>query len=115
MCAGPAPESPAALTRIDRILRLPTDEVRTLEGRPYFALEDHNIGLVPARRILDLGGVAPDPDDEFCVVVICDRSQRYGLVVERFRGRQQRPEPRNRSCPDRIAGAIRSHFGLTDS
>jgi two-component system sensor histidine kinase and response regulator WspE len=97
------------LTRIDRILRVPIGAVRSLEGRPYFALEEHNVGLVPARRILDLGGVAPDPA-ELCVVVICDRARRYGLVVERFLGEHDlvvRPlDPRLGKVADVSSAAI---------
>jgi two-component system, chemotaxis family, sensor histidine kinase and response regulator WspE len=97
------------LTRIDRILRIPAEAIRTLEGRPYFTLENHNVALVPARRILDLPGVVPDRD-ELCVVVVCDRSQRYGLVVERFLGEHDlvvRPlDPRLGKVADISAAAI---------
>jgi two-component system sensor histidine kinase and response regulator WspE len=97
------------LTRIDRILRVPVGTVQSLEGRPYFGLEDSNVGLVPARRVLELGGEAPD-SEELCVVVICDRSQRYGLVVERFLGEHDlvvRPlDPRLGKVADISSAAI---------
>ena len=45
------------LSRIDRILRVPPDEIRDLEGKPHLLLDDQLVGLVEATRVLELEGV----------------------------------------------------------
>jgi len=97
------------LTRIDRILRVPASGVRTVEGRPYLASDAANIGLVSAAQLLDLGEAAPDAQ-ELAVVVIGDRTARYGLVVDRILGEQdlvvRRLDPRLGKIADISAAAI---------
>jgi two-component system, chemotaxis family, sensor histidine kinase and response regulator WspE len=73
------------LNRIDRILRVPRDQVQVLEGRQHFVMDDQPVGLVEATQVLELqgsesaGGLLP-------VVVASDRSHRFGVVVEEFLG-----------------------------
>ncbi len=73
------------LNRIDRIIRVPRSEVRRLEGRPHFAIDDQLVGLVDAVLVLGLPelGAAGDP---MSVVVVSDRGARFGLIVEEFLG-----------------------------
>ena len=44
------------LNRIERIARVPRDEVRRLEGRPHFLLDGHLVGLIDAVQVLGLPG-----------------------------------------------------------
>ena len=73
------------LNRIDRIVRVPRDEVRRLEGRPHFLLDDQLVGLIDAVLVLGLpepgGGADPMP-----VVVVGDRGARFGMIVDEFLG-----------------------------
>ena len=41
------------LNRTDRLLRLPADRVRTLEGKPHFEVDGRHVGLVPAHQVLE--------------------------------------------------------------
>ena len=70
------------LVRIDRILKVPRDEIEIVGDHQYCRFEDQNIGLVPARQILELEGFAPEGD--LSIVVISDRLNRYGVVVDSF-------------------------------
>jgi two-component system sensor histidine kinase and response regulator WspE len=72
------------LTRIDHILHLPQDRIRTVEGRQYFDHDGKAIGLVLAAQILELAG--QPPADPMPVVVISDRGQQFGMIVDAFLG-----------------------------
>jgi len=76
------------LNRIDKILMLEHEEIRELEGKPFLLIDDQPVGLVEAARVLELppapseaGGEKPLP-----VVVVSDRSHRFGVVVDTFKG-----------------------------
>ena len=91
------------LNRIDRIARVPRDDVRRLEGRPHFLLDGHLVGLIDAVHVLDLpeGGEGADP---MSVVVVGDRGTRFGMIVDEFLGERDlevRPlDPRLGKPPD---------------
>ena len=72
------------LTRIDRILFCPHADIRTVEGRQYFDRDGVSIGLVLAAQILETGTATPA--DPMPVVVISDRGQQFGMIVDAFRG-----------------------------
>lgn len=72
------------LTRIDHILHVPQTAIRTVEGRQYFDRDGTAIGLVSAAQILDLDG--PAADEPMPVVVISDRGQQFGMIVDAFLG-----------------------------
>jgi two-component system sensor histidine kinase and response regulator WspE len=90
------------LTRIDHILPVPQDAIRTLEGRQYFDHEGTAIGLVQAGQVLELSG--PPPADPMPVVVVSDRGQQFGMIVDAFLGERDlevRPlDPRLGKVPD---------------
>ena len=90
------------LTRIDRILQCSHTAVRTVEGRQYFDLDGTSIGLVLAAEILEAG--RRQPSDPLSVVVVSDRGQRFGLIVDAFLGERDlevRPlDPRLGKVPD---------------
>ncbi len=73
------------LTRIDHILEVHHGEVRTIEGRQFFERDGVSIGLVMAAQVLDAtsGGIPPDP---MPVVVVSDRGQQYGMIVDAVLG-----------------------------
>jgi len=72
------------LTRIDQILFCRAEDIRTVEGRQYFDRDGVSIGLVMAAQILETA--APAPDDPMPVVVISDRGQQFGMIVDSFLG-----------------------------
>ncbi len=95
--------------RIERLLRVPRAEVRSLENCQFVALEGRNIGLVLAAQMLELAGAAPRGED-LNVVLVGEGSERFGLVVDAFRGEQDlvvRPlDPRLGKVADLSAAAI---------
>lgn len=97
------------LLRVERILRLPWANVQTLGAVQYFVLEGENVSLVGASQILGFGAERTH-SKESCVVVVGDRTRRYGVVVERFLGEHDlvvRPlDPRLGKVQDIAAAAI---------
>jgi two-component system sensor histidine kinase and response regulator WspE len=97
------------LTRIDRIVMIRRSEIAVLENRHYFKLEEQNIGLVDAYKILELKGSA-DNLEELPTIIISDRLTRYGLIVDRFLGERDlvvKPlDPRLGKVPDISAVAL---------
>lgn len=99
------------LTRIDRIVMINRSEIEVVESRQYFKLDGQNIGLVSARQVLELkkaelnGEVLP-------AIILSDRYNHYGLVVDRFLGERDlvvRPlDPRLGKVPDISAVALMS-------
>ena len=91
------------LNRLERIARVPRDDVRRLEGRPHFLVDGQLVGLVDAAQVLELpeGGEAGDP---MLVVVVGDRGARFGMIVDEFLGERDldvRPlDPRLGKPPD---------------
>ena len=73
------------LARIDSIHTLTHKDLKTLEGKQYFTLNDKHIGLIEASQVLEVNKVK-DNNNEIYVIVLGDRDKRYGLVVEKFIG-----------------------------
>ena len=75
------------LTRIERVLRVETADIGSVEGREQFAWEGHAVGLLPAAQVL---GVPPPPraPGPVPVVLIASAGHLYGLAVDRFLGEQ---------------------------
>ena len=73
------------LTRIDHIMFVPHADVKAVEGRQYFDLEQSSVGLVLASQILEVTSGSP-PSDPLPIVVISDRGQRFGMIVDSFLG-----------------------------
>src|SRR5262249_16433611 len=95
--------------RIDRLIRVPRSEVRSLEHRQYVNVDGHNVGLVVAAQLFALP--APYPaGDELPVLLLSGETGHYGLIVEAFRGEQDlvvRPlDPRLGKVPNVSAAAI---------
>jgi len=96
-------------TRIDRLLRVPRESVRSLEHRQFVAVDGQNVGLVLAGQLLDVPADPPRNDD-MPVVLLSDPTGLYGLVVDAFRGEQDlvvRPlDPRLGKVPNLSAAAV---------
>lgn len=97
------------LARVDRIVKLNKSDIYLAEGRQYFTKDGQNIGLIAAHHILDLPETLP-ATDAFCVVVISDQSNAYGLFVDQFLGERDlvvRPlDPRLGKVRDISASAL---------
>jgi two-component system sensor histidine kinase and response regulator WspE len=97
------------LMRIERILRVAPTSVQTLGAVQYFVLEGENVSLVAAAQMLGFGSGQPSTK-EICVVVIGDRTRRYGVAVDKFLGEHDlvvRPlDPRLGKVQDIAAAAI---------
>ncbi len=97
------------LARVDRIVKLEKSDIYIVEGRQYFTKDGQNIGLIAAHHILDLPETLPD-SDAFCVVVISDQANAYGLLVDQFLGERDlvvRPlDPRLGKVRDISASAL---------
>ncbi|MFH0879565.1 MAG: hybrid sensor histidine kinase/response regulator [Lentisphaerota bacterium] len=97
------------LSRVDRVLKIPREEIRLVEDRQYYRMKDENIGLIPAYLPLALEAPALSPDS-LPVVVISDRMNRYGVVVDQLRGERElvvRPlDARLGKIPDINSSAI---------
>jgi two-component system sensor histidine kinase and response regulator WspE len=76
------------LTQISRTLKLPRQDIEALEGRHYFLYGEQQVGLLTAHQVLDCGEPALNGDD-LPVVILGDRSLRYGLIVDRFLGERE--------------------------
>ena len=75
-------------TQITRTLKLPRENIETLEGRHHFDFDDQQVGLLTAHQVFDCGDPQP-PGNDLPVVVLGDRNTRYGLVVDRFLGERE--------------------------
>ena len=74
-----------ALARTERILKVERREVREVEGNQFIAVNDRNIGLVSGAQVMGVDSVA-DNSEGLPVVVVSERGNSYGLVVDRLIG-----------------------------
>jgi two-component system sensor histidine kinase and response regulator WspE len=72
--------------RIERLLRVPASEVRSLEGKQFIIVDGVNVGLVSASQVMELTG--NPPPDPLPIILLSDTTGQYGLVVENFIGEQ---------------------------
>lgn len=97
------------LAQIHRTFTLPRAAIETMEGRQYFTLGNQHIGLIAANQVLGLPNAPPQQDD-VAIVVLGERLQRFGLVVDRFLGERslavQALDPRLGKIQDINAAAI---------
>jgi two-component system sensor histidine kinase and response regulator WspE len=76
------------LNQISRTLKLAPTSIEVLEGRPHFRHGDQCVGLVTAHQVLECGQAGAD-DGELPIVVLEDRNNRYGIMVDRFLGERE--------------------------
>jgi two-component system, chemotaxis family, sensor histidine kinase and response regulator WspE len=99
------------LASIEQIVTLDRSLISNVEDGQYFTMNQQNVGLICAHQVLEL----PEPlasNDPLSVVVVGDRSNCYGLVVDQFLGEQDlvvRPlDPRLGKVPDISATSLLS-------
>lgn len=97
------------LTRIEQVLMLPRSDIALSENCPFFLLNDQPVVLILAHQVLDLPLPTKNPDT-LSVIVISDRINHYGLVVDRLLGESSlvvRPlDPRLGKIPHISAAAL---------
>jgi two-component system sensor histidine kinase and response regulator WspE len=76
------------LGRIASAVNVAREKIASVEGREHFSLGHEQVGLVAAHQVLGLDGSAPG-DGELPVIVLGDKTTRYGLVVDRFLGERE--------------------------
>ncbi len=97
------------LVSIEHVVTLQKEQIKEIEGRQYFTMNDRRIGLVAAQQIFDKMIGSP-PEDQLPVVVFSDRFNQYGLIVDKFWGIRdlvvQKLDPRLGKIKDVSAAAI---------
>jgi two-component system sensor histidine kinase and response regulator WspE len=97
------------LARIDRAFMLPKDDIDIVADRQYFTMDGQHIGLVLAHQVLEVQEPTAQAE-ALSVIVVSDRSNCYGLVVDRFLGESdlvvQPLDPRLGKVPDVSAAAL---------
>lgn len=97
------------LAGIVRTLALPRENIELLEGRPHFRFENRQLGLMTAHEVLGRGE-SQLKEGTLPVVVVGDRGEMYGLIVDRFLGERElvvRPlDPRLAKVKDISAAAL---------
>jgi len=76
------------LTRIDFVIVTNQNRLKILEDKQFYTFENENIGIIDAHQVLRLPSTERD-DEDINIVVISDRMNRYGLVVDRFLGERE--------------------------
>jgi len=76
------------LIRIDHVLEIPQKDIHVLEDHQFCTFENEHVGIIKAQQVLQL----PDSNKtspQLHIVLISDRLNRYGLVVDRFLGERE--------------------------
>lgn len=73
--------------RIDRLLRVPVGDIRSVENRQFITIDGKNVGLVLASQILDLRSPVR-AGETLSVILLSDTTGQYGLIVDAFTGEQ---------------------------
>ena len=76
------------LTRIDHILESTPDRLKILEDKQFYTFENEHIGVIDAHQVLQMPPPVDRPSGLY-IVVVSDRLNRYGLVVDGFLGERE--------------------------
>lgn len=76
------------LAQIASTLKLSRERIETLEGRHHFRSGDQHVGLLAAHQVFECSDVKA-PEADLPIVVLGERNQRYGLLVDRFLGERE--------------------------
>lgn len=97
------------LGRVERALMVDPADVTTAEDKQFVQHDNVNIGLIPAAQVLELPE-RPVPAGGLPTIVLSDRHNSYGIVVDRFLGERdlvvQELDPQLGRIPDIACGAI---------
>ena len=97
------------LSATHRTLKLASEHIQLLEGRQFFMLDGHAVGLISARQVLH-GDVAASHENELSVVVVGHTGKAYGLVVDQLLSEHELVvrtlDPRLGKVKDVAAGAL---------
>ncbi|MFO1418402.1 MAG: hybrid sensor histidine kinase/response regulator [Methylotetracoccus sp.] len=97
------------LAQVERVVRLPADAIRMIEGRSYVNLDEHKAALVSAAEILELDD-RPTPEQVINAVVIGHGDELYAIEVDALLGERElvvRPiDPRFGHIPHISAASI---------
>ena len=96
------------LVRIHSTVRVPRNKIETLEGREHVPFGGERVGLIAASQILSKNA-APSVE-ELAIVILGDRTKRFGVAVDKFLGERelvvQPLDPRLGKVKDISAGAL---------
>lgn len=73
------------LARIDQTIKIDKSSIESMEGRQYFTYGSQHIGLISATQILEKKS-QESLSDEISIVILSDRLNKYGIVVDKFMG-----------------------------
>jgi two-component system sensor histidine kinase and response regulator WspE len=76
------------LARVERALKLSRDRIESVQGRQHFTMGAIQVGLVAAHQLLGVEHI-PSPEGEVSVVILSDKTDHYGLVIDRFLGERE--------------------------
>ncbi len=97
------------LVHINRALKVARKDIAVVAGRQHFRFEDQQIGLIAADKIFG-GAPGNHSSEQVSVVVIGNKTNRYGVVTEKFLGERElviKPlDPRLGKIKDISSGAI---------
>ncbi len=74
---------------VERVLRVPSEEIATVEGRETIRLDGRTVCLVHLGDVLELPGPAVAPIDHRTVIVLAAAGERIGFVVDAIREEQE--------------------------
>jgi len=75
------------LSRLERVVKVPREEIRPIEGREQFELDGASVGLLQATAVLDLPVPKTRPEVSN-IMVVGGTGRWFGLVVDRFLGEE---------------------------
>ena len=75
------------LVTVDHVVQLPQKQIKEVEGRQYFTLNEKRIGIVSAQQVFKTPAKTPaNEDEDLFIIVFSDRLNQYGLTVDGLLG-----------------------------
>jgi two-component system sensor histidine kinase and response regulator WspE len=102
-----------ALSRVDQIVTVERQTIVYAENQPYFLDQEQPIALIAASELLNAAGANELPQT-LTVIMIRDRDQQYGLIIDRVLGEQSlvvRPLDKRLGKVPNISAAALLHDG----
>ncbi len=76
------------LNKVDRIMKIRAGDISEIEGGQYISVNGKNVGLVAASEVLGFGSPVKK-DETLTVILLSDRIETYGVVVDRYLDQKQ--------------------------